>query len=1215
MEKKIFWIPVLLCCLMIINMPMQAAASEKVDQRTVRVGFFEADGYHIVDEDGTMSGYGFDFLQMLLRYNDWKYEYVSYDKNWSDMPGMLEKGEIDMVTLANMTPERLEQFDFSSKSIGTSSTIMTASADNTAIIAGDYDSYNGARIGLVEGSSHNKKFKEYAAEHGFSYEPVYYYNLADLLAELRAGENIDIAVTSNMRQVRNEIILEEFNAAEYYAIVKKGNESLLAELNHGIEQLDIYTPDWKSTLFQKYYANINENAISLSVEEREYIAELKSGGTVLKVAMNPELKPYSYFEEENGTVRARGIAPAIFAEAAKRLDIEYEILQSKDRWEYKEQMDSGEADIDLTAFLDYSIAQKYGLKETDAYLTSSLAMVTRRNTEFERGNMVVAALRDPTEYIGFNNELIYQNRYIEYDSIEECVNAVKNGDADATIHYVYVAEQAVQNDYQNRLQYSILQDATFELAIGVRSGGDHRLLSILNKGVNSISNSFTERVMLEERTDIEYSDSLLALAYDEPVAAVLIGMIFLLFIFTVVLLILRTKNQKKERLAAMELERFVGYVCESNDMIEEIDLKAKQRRIYELVDNRISMRVEAHETFDKTFFETRIHPEDLEKIVEAFSDTTIDGMIEEGGKEHYIECRVKETDNGDGNPPQYNWYSYVIKAVPKDTRHPRNFIVFKKKIQELKLEEEKQRQVLKDALVTAQKASSAKGIFVSRISHEIRTPLNAIIGYLDMAEEMKENQDKLMHCIHNGKSASAHLLGLINDVLDMSAIENNKMKLSSGEFDLKELVTSITSIYYNQAEQKGIRFEVEIRDLTEELVNGDLLRVKQILMNLLSNAFKFTGAGQSVTFRIEQVKTTEQQIHIRFIVKDTGIGMEQGFKEHIFEPFEQENVSIAQKYGGSGLGLSITKNLIDMMEGSIQVSSEKDVGTTFTVLLAFGKSSHENKAQDAVLFPKVRALVVDAETEDAKYIKGLLKHFGVKCDIVDSAQKAKKKIIGRKETDYAYNLCIIDWTTRKDRTDFTEMQIVAQCGEDRPIMVATAYDVAETMEQAKEAGIDQVIAKPLFQSSIYDLLVMQFGEYQPKNEEDIGDTALEGISVLLAEDNEMNMEIAVHLLEKAGMEITPAENGKEAVEKFLNSEPETYQVILMDIQMPIMNGYEAAQAIRSSSHPEAKTIPIIALTANAFAEDVSNALNAGMNEHISKPIDKVKLYRVLKKLS
>ena len=1197
----------LICGILLVflysSFPVSLQAAENVNQRTVRVGFFSADGYHIMDEDGTMSGYGYDFLQMMLRYNNWKYEYVGYDKNWGDMLGMLDSGEIDMVTLANKSPERMQKYAYSKSTIGASSTIMTISADNAEIIPGEYDTYEGKTVGLVDGSSHNDKFEAYAEEKGFSYQTVYYDDIAELLADLRAGQKIDIAVTSNMRFVQDEIILDEFDSTEYFAIVKRGNETLLNEINNGIRQLNVYSPDWRSTLFQKYYSDINSRAISFSVDEREYLNRLKEKNIVIKAAMNPELKPYAYFEEG----KAKGIAPRLFENLAERLGIEYEILESKDRWEYKEQLDSGAADIDLTAYLDYSLAQKYNLKETDGYISSTMAMLTKKGSVTDKAAMTVAVPSDPTEYIGYNNELVYQYDYREYESIQECIDSVRKGETDATFLYTYIAERAVQEDPTNQLQYSIMPDYSFSLAIGVNNEKDHRLLSVLNKGVNSLSPSFAQGVMLEESTNDSQKYSLIALAYDHPLYVAVAACFAAFVLFLIVLLIITNREQKNKLIASKEIERFIGYVCESYEMVVEINLKTNHRTVYKMVGQKVTEEEKQHIIFDRNYFESIVHEEDLPRMLEAFSDETIDRMIAEGGSQTYLECQVQ---NAEGI---FNWYSYIIKAVPKDEQHPRNFIVFKKNIQEAKIKEEEQRQILKDALETARSASAAKGHFLSRMSHEIRTPLNAVIGYMEIAKDSGDNPSKIMHCIENSDMAAKHLLDIINDVLDISSIESGRMKLAHDEFDLKDQLTTISTIFFHQAKEKQVRFDVVLKGVTEEWVVGDRLRVNQILMNLLSNAVKFTPADGSITLTVAQVSIDEQKVYMKFTVSDTGIGMSEEYKQRLFQPFEQESAETAQKYGGTGLGLSITYNLIHMMGGSIDVISGQNEGTTFDVSLFFGRSSNRMEHAAQQDYSKVRALIVDDDEDTCAYMKSLLKRCKVKCDIVSNGEAAIQQIKRRMDTDYKYDLCIMDWNMDGMDGIETARRMKEECSEAPPIIIATAYDVTEIEDEAEALGIQRVIAKPLFQSTMFDLLVSAYGKYEPERPAEKNMESIRGLHVLLAEDNPMNLEIAVEILRKAGLIVDAVTDGKQALDRFLEQPAGTYDAILMDVQMPVMDGYQATGAIRKSAHEEAVSIPIIAMTANAFAEDVNAALASGMNDHISKPIDYDKLYAVLNK--
>ena len=1186
-----------------INHPVHAA--ENVSRQTVRVGFFSADGYHQMDQDGTMKGYGYDFLQMLLRYNDWKYEYIGYDKNWGDMLEMLDHGEIDMVTLANKTPAREEKYAFSEKSIGTSSTIMSIRGGNTSIIPGEYRTYDGAIVGLVEGSSHNAYFEKYAEEKGFTYTPVYYEDISVLLQDLRDGKNIDIAVTSNMRVLENEIILDEFNASEYYVMMRKNDTELLQQVNSAISQLNVYSPDWRTKLFEKYYDNVHSEVIGLSIDERAYLKELKDSGQPIQAAMNPELRPYSYFE--NG--EAKGIAPKLFQEIASRLGIDYVILPSKDRWEYKEQLSSGEADLDLTAYLDYSLAQKYNLKETDAYINSTLALLSRKDSNMNMDSMTIAVVKDPTEYIGYN-QLIAQYKQKEYNSIQECIDAVRNGEVDATFRYAYIAEQAVQRDYTRKLQYSVLPDYYFSMAIGVNNEDDHRLLSILNKGVNSLTTTYAQGVMLEESSHIQLEKSLVSVVYDYPVVAFFMIALIGTIIFILAYISVKNHAQKEKELASKEMQRFIAYMCESYETIAEINLESKKRIIYEIRDGAFTTTIKEHKTFDAEYFKKLVKPDDLDEMLSHFSEEKIDTMLAAGGGEDYFEIQIRDRDPKDHDRllDSYSWYSYIVRAVPVDIWHPRNFVMFEKNIQESKMGEEEQKQLLRDALENANNASAAKGQFLSRMSHEIRTPLNAVIGYMEIARDAKDNPDKMLHCVENSDLAAKHLLSIINDVLDISSIESGRMKIAHEEFDLKQQLLTLSTIFYHQAADRKVRFEVVLNQFTEEHVVGDTLRLNQILMNLLSNAVKFTPEGGLVSLTATQVKTDEKNVFMKFVVSDNGIGMSEEYKKRLFQPFEQESASTAQKYGGTGLGLSITSNLIQLMGGSIEVETKQNEGTTFVVSLHFGRGESQQEWKE---FADVRALVLDNHKQSANELKALLKVFGIKSDVVTDGETAAKRILGRVGTEYAYGLCMMNCNMEGLDIVTATQHIIDLCKEDTPKIVAFAYDITEYEEQMKAIGVSKLISKPVFTSTIADLLDELYRTNTQQKEKQEEKIDIRGLHVLLAEDNPMNLEIAIEILQKAGLIVDSVSDGKQAYEKFTEEPQGTYQAILMDVQMPVMDGYQATGAIRKSGHPEALTIPIIAMTANAFAEDVNAALASGMNGHISKPVNYDKLYKVL----
>ncbi|WP_418948919.1 response regulator [Phascolarctobacterium faecium] len=524
----------------------------------------------------------------------------------------------------------------------------------------------------------------------------------------------------------------------------------------------------------------------------------------------------------------------------------------------------------------------------------------------------------------------------------------------------------------------------------------------------------------------------------------------------------------------------------------------------------------------------------------------------------------------------------------------------------------RQQKILQDALLVAQKANDAKRDFLSRMSHEIRTPMNAIIGMSAVAFNYLDDKKRTADCLSKITFSSKHLLMLLNDVLDMSKIENGKLNIRQELFDLKNLVTSLADINYGLATAKGLSFEIVISGFKDELLLGDSMRVNQILLNLLSNAIKFTPKGGSVKLEIRMLRSASDKIWLRFIVKDSGIGMKKEFLEHLYEPFEQADNGIARKYGGTGLGMAITKNLVAIMDGTIEVESQEGAGTTFMVDLPFGVSKVDKKT--AAEMEEMRVLVVDDDNDTCEHAVVLLKGMGVNVDWALNGFEAIEKVRSACEDDgRCYDVCFIDWCMPELDGIETARRMRRYVGPDVLIIIISAYDWSGIEEQAKAAGVNAFIAKPFFASNLYNTLLtvsrkpeLGFSAVGNKETYDFG-----GKKVLLVEDNELNMEIASELLKFVNLQVEHAENGKVAVDIFRNSKEKEYALIFMDIQMPLMNGYDAARCIRSSEHPAAGTIPIIAMTANAFNDDVQAAFDAGMNGHLAKPIDVEVLYKTI----
>ena len=520
---------------------------------------------------------------------------------------------------------------------------------------------------------------------------------------------------------------------------------------------------------------------------------------------------------------------------------------------------------------------------------------------------------------------------------------------------------------------------------------------------------------------------------------------------------------------------------------------------------------------------------------------------------------------------------------------------------------------LSDALESARNANAAKSNFLSHMSHEIRTPMNAIIGMTTIAMSRLDDRARLEDCLGKIAQSSRHLLGLINDVLDMSKIEGGRLSIAHEPFNFRLSLQGIVNLIQPQIQEQGQNFEVSLSEVDEEELNGDAMRLNQILINLLSNAVKFTPRGGSIRLDIRQVHKNRNNVRFRFIIRDTGIGMSEEFISRLYMPFEQATASTASKFGGTGLGMAITKNLVSLLGGMISVKSEEGRGTEFTVELPFGLSGRQTSRELSALDP-LKVLVVDDDPGTCEHASLLLGRMGLRARWVLTGKEAVDIILRARECGDDYDVCLIDWQMPDMDGVETARRIRREVGPDTLIIIISSYDWSPIEREAREAGVNAFINKPFFASTLHDTLLSITRHAPAKAEVSVPNRReydFSGRRVLLVEDNEFNREVAKEFLEMTGAAVECAGDGREALEKFTSSEPGHYALILMDVQMPVMSGYEATRAIRASDHAEAETIHILAMTANAFSEDIAAAAAAGMNGHLAKPIDVAALYRLI----
>lgn len=581
----------------------------------------------------------------------------------------------------------------------------------------------------------------------------------------------------------------------------------------------------------------------------------------------------------------------------------------------------------------------------------------------------------------------------------------------------------------------------------------------------------------------------------------------------------------------------------------------------------------------------------------------LDAIPVNGNK--FWECEYMHQSTGERRWYRVTIYHMTIQGVKK-------FII----VMSDRTVEQQMNQNLQEAFDAAKSANEAKSNFLSNMSHDIRTPMNAIVGFSVLLEKDADNPDKVREYTRKITASGHHLLSIINDVLDMSKIENGKTSLNIESFSLSKLIEEISIIVMPQAKAKMQSFSIRVKGNPPEMILGDRLRLNRILMNILSNAVKYTPEGGEIEFVITNIPQDSQQLtKLRFMIRDNGIGMSQDYLEQIFDPFSREVNSLTNKVQGTGLGMAITKSLVDLMGGIITVESAPGKGSTFVVELSFTLADHDDS--DAWYKHKInRMLVADDEEDICLSVKESMSDTDIDVECVFSGKDAVNTAIKAHEEGKDFDVILLDWKMPEVDGVEAAKRIREGTNKNIPILVLTSYDWEDIEEEARSVGIDAFMAKPFFISTFWETIRELFEKQEGGNTQKSQnvDYTLKGKRFLVVEDNELNAEILTEMLNMEGAESELAVNGAEAVEKFINESADRYDMILMDVQMPIMNGYEATKKIRLSDHPRAKTIPIVAMTANAFAEDVKNALDAGMDGHLAKPIDMVKVKELIGKL-
>ena len=928
-RKNLLRVWAVLClCVLLVAAACSALAEER---QKIRVGYFHFPGYHEISADGRYSGYGYDVLQMLRFYNNWDYEYVGYNKSWDEMVEMLDRGEIDLLTSARWTEERAERFAFSSMPIGIKATRLSVREDDKRFTPENYSTYNGIRVATLNGSSQNEVFVEFAAQHGFSYTLVPFASTDELEKALLYDRTIDAVLTSNVRYMKNERVLNQFADRPFYIMTQKNNIKLIEQVDAALYQINEAEPLWFNNLWYKHYRYAPDEPNGKLAEQAEAFHQSNElARKEYAVLVNVGHAPYAYLDA--GEIK--GVLPDIFREIAHRAQISYKLLPVHNLSEYQSYIEAGKADFILDMPQDDYYAEQSGYLLSSPYVSTTLFCVQRNHHANVTNRLAVVRNKKDSPVV--KRLSADYSGVVYFDTYDECIEAVKNSTCDATYLDVLQAQEAVSGDVRRELVMTLEPDSNNAFCIGISDKLPAQLRSLINQAVISTNADYNKQIIGQYLLRNERHTSLKTFIYDNPLQAMLVLAVIGACGAFVVIMYIRQKNMR------------------------------------------------------------------------------------------------------------------IIRAQNEKLR-------------------EKQQQ-LTEALAKAELANKAKTNFLNNMSHDIRTPMNSIIGFTEVALDELGGNLRVRDYLEKIHLSGQHLLSLINDILEMSRIDSGKLELKPAPCDIAELLQGLKVMLQITAEEKKLHFVLDIDKLKDKYVLCDKLLLQRCLLNCLSNALKYTLSGGTVILQAVQSEAEAGKAHYTIRICDNGIGMSKEFLKHVYDVFERENSSTVNGIGGTGLGMAITKNILTLMGGTIEIKSEKNLGTEVIINLTLPLS--EKSPEEALL--------------------------------------------------------------------------------------------------AENVKVDMAIFK--------------------------------GKKMLLVDDVKLNREIAAIILQRAGMEVTMLADGKEAVDYMCSTKGDKVDAILMDLMMPGMDGFEATRLIRTMTDKKKAGVPIIALTASAFEENKQQAIAAGMNGHIAKPI-------------
>ena len=1207
----------LVLCMAVLVMPFAAFAEYDADGRDkVRVGFFAMDGYHMMDEAGNKSGYGYDVLRLMARYWDVDYEYVGYDKGWSETQQMIEDGEIDMGTSARKTPEREERFDYS-RPIGNNECMMTVRGDNDTVIVQNYATYNGLRVAMLNGNTRNADFEQFAQEKNFSYVPVYFRLVSEMEEALQAGQ-VDAIVSSSMRATSNERIIERFNSEDIYIIVKKGNQQLLDKINYAIDQLNAAEGDWKSELFDRYYTSLGERNLEFTDEEKEIIRSYSAAGTPLRILCDPTRKPYSYLE--NGEMK--GILPDYFRKLADYTGLPYQFVYCTTRDEYMAaalQSSTGGVDLILDGRIEGdAVIESSNYGASAPYITVKCAKVVRRDFD---GNIKTVATVEQGGFSGIEDVYAPNAEKLLCANRQEAMQAVKSGKADAAFVYYYMAQEFVNNDPSGSLVYSLLDGPSFESCILTAPHIDHAMAGILTKAIYAVPDRTIENIA-SGYTSYKVSDMTLRMLVQlHPIVAIVVltMILLLLVLFAVLTFVIRAQNRKLNgNLEKIKRDKqILDRLCTDFTAVYYIDLDTGAYDVLKVADQSNANGLLKGKEKDLKNFDDFVNaygqaylPEDMRAgFVEKFCCANLKASLQKADRTSFHYTSVP---NGNGHR-FFDGQAIRLKPAEGGINALLGFryiddIIEKEKTVQNQLQQALDEAELKNEIISAI-AKSYQAIYRVDLQQDFFEEISSdgethhLTGYQGCASEKFKEA-----CNQN---VAPEYRALVLPFLDVSTLAErlkteefitteyrmcdgnwHRLRFIAKKRDEAGNVTHVLCTVRSTSDAKqrelNLVYQAEAAKREADMKSRFLATMSHDIRTPLNGIIGMITLAEQYADNPEmQHKTREKALEsLNYLVSlindvldmnkiQSGELKNQELAFNLADVLRDLNRLYTQRAAGKGIAYKVNWDNANIRYASL-IGNPVYLGRILS-----------NIMDNAIKFSPAGSTITVSGTEEMPDKEHVLVTF-----------RCKDQGIGMSEdfAKHAFDMFAQEKEDSRTRYEGTGLGL--------SIVKQLVDRMGGTIELQSELGVGTTVTVKL---------PFKIGQEEIGHKADgYEGISVQGVRALIAEDNELNREIACCILENSGMEVTCAEDGQEAVELFAASAPGYFGVIYMDIMMPRMNGLDAARAIRAMERRDAGDIPIIAMSANAFAEDIINSRLAGINVHLAKPLDEEKMIAALK---